>query len=409
MLAGVRWIALATVILGTVSSASSMPQGVYMPEELRALWRETLPPQLAGALEVPFAANEDIVAAARQTAGALRSDGQKLEALTEAILSGEGELVIRYAEAVSGSAQETFARREGNCGALANLFVAMARAVGLRARFVDASRQVNSVSYTGTHVVQRGHLTAGAWTEAGFRTIDFDPNGAPLKAIRILDDREAVAHHYNNRGYELLAQDRAAGRSVGDETLTSFELALAVWPGFARTHNNLGVALAWANDRDGAAEHYRAAIAADPDMGAPHSNLADLMAAPGELLNAVEHYREARRLGPDNASPWLKEGLVQQRLGRLAEAKELLRGAVARAPKEPRAWIALIQLEIRLEETSQTIRLLEEFLTHWPESQWARLHLERLRGGGRQPEHEASVGETWCGSPWDFPCRPAPK
>lgn len=373
----VRGVVLALVSSGLAGCASPGPRA-YTPSDLRGLWSRSLPAEMVLELEVPFEADAGIVQVAEAATRGASRDVEKLDALLREIFFAEDDPLVRYRARVSTTARETLERREGNCGSLANLFVAMARSVGLRARFVDASRRVSDVSRRGDHILESGHLTAGAWTAEGFRTIDFDPGGAPIVGGRILDDREGIAHHYNNRGYELLQLDRAAGRPPGRAAVESFELALAVWPTFARAHNNLGVITSRQGALDAAVEHYRAALAVDPEMSAAHANLAGVARARGDLATAESEYRDARRLNPANPYLWLSEGLVAHERGRCEVAEGLLRGALERAPDDPVTWVSLVQLETSLGKRSEAVGLLEDFLGRWPDSLWARLMLQRL-------------------------------
>jgi len=45
---------------------------------------------------------------------------------------------------------------------------------------------------------------------------EFDGEISDYRTFRIIDDVEALAHYYNNRGYELIHEAREAGRPVGE-------------------------------------------------------------------------------------------------------------------------------------------------------------------------------------------------
>ena len=81
---------------------------------------------------------------------------------------------------------------------------------------------------------------------------------------------------------------------------TLYRATLAVNPGAAVAHNNLGVILASEGQFSEATEHFNAAVRLKPDYAEAHNNLADQLArAPATLQEAISHYREALRLRGD--------------------------------------------------------------------------------------------------------------
>ena len=64
-------------------------------------------------------------------------------------------------------------------------------------------------------------------------------------------------------------------------------------------HNNLGLALEIAAQRDEAIEHFRSAIRIDPSFANAHHNLGVSLFRAGQLDSAIEHLRTAVAIDPD--------------------------------------------------------------------------------------------------------------
>ena len=86
-----------------------------------------------------------------------------------------------------------------------------------------------------------------------------------------------------------------------DEAAGHYRRTLAIKPGNAKAHNNLGVILAGRSKPDDAAHHYRQALAISADYANAHYNYANLLKAQGELIGAIAHYRRALASGPQDA------------------------------------------------------------------------------------------------------------
>ena len=87
----------------------------------------------------------------------------------------------------------------------------------------------------------------------GTKLIDFSGAVTAESRVHIIDDLEAVAHSYNNRGYECIYQARQANFQVSwHEVRADFVLATQIKPSVARAWNNLGVALGRLGDPEGA-------------------------------------------------------------------------------------------------------------------------------------------------------------
>jgi tetratricopeptide (TPR) repeat protein len=335
--------AVAALTLGATGCAAPLKQ-VYTPAELRQelARRPGIP---SADVVVPYDLPPQALARARRLVDLAKTDTEKVELLVKgmfdpAVFGLDGDLT-----ATTTTGAEALRTGGGNCVALASVFIGLARSVGLDARYVDASSRVNETRYGDDgSAVHFGHVTAMVNTGNERIGLDFARIG-PFVWYQQLDDLEAVAHFYNNRGYELLDQAREAGH-VPDWTEAErfFRLAVAVKPGFARAWNNLGVAAARLGRRDEAMACYRKASALDPAMAAPHANLGSSHLQAGDLPAALEELAAAAALDPRGAHIQYNLALARLRSGDLAGALEALRRTLALRHNYPGAQALLERL-----------------------------------------------------------------
>jgi tetratricopeptide (TPR) repeat protein len=149
----------------------------------------------------------------------------RLNGLREA-MQQRGLFSIAYSGSSTRTVRETFHEKRGNCLSFTMLFVALARAVGLDARYqiVDVPRTFDS---RGGVVIVDTHVNATVLTPFGRRFfIDFNTaNFSEKYPTRIVSDRYALALFYNNLGAEALVRQeyplsfamlREAGRTFAD-------------------------------------------------------------------------------------------------------------------------------------------------------------------------------------------------
>ena len=160
-----------------------------------------------------------------------------------------------------------------------------------------------------------------------------------------------------------------------DEAITQFKRSIALKPGSAEAHNNLGVALDEKHDLDGAIAEYREALRLKPEdaeahynlgialrdkhdldgamaecrealrlkphLAEAHNNLGNALRDKHDLDGAITEYREALRLKPDSAE-------VHNNLGNVLRDKRDLDGAMAEYRKALRLKPGLAEAHINL-------------------------------------------------------------
>ena len=284
------------------------------------------------AVIVPFAVDE---AAARWVRAAVPAHGtplDRLRRLSRALLDPGNRPIAEGAH--TSTATEVFVERRANCVGYANLFVGLARELGVAAYFVlvDGLPGGGAPSADDSLAVREGHLAA-AWGPAGERRI-FDLAGETPGArlqVRPITDLAAIAVFYSNRGVEALLDGRS-GDAV-DWLRAASELEPSALPS---TWINLGVALRRTGDLEAANEAYERALELDPAGAAAYRNLAALLVLRGHRHEAAELLDEAATLTRLDSLAALR--LAQERLlaGHLQEARGLYLRALDSAQLAPR-------------------------------------------------------------------------
>lgn len=207
-----------------------------------------------------------------RTAG-IEDPYEKVRALRSAVFDDDG-LGFVVDKSRTFTAQEAFEKRGGNCLSLANLFVAAARHLGIDAEFQVVQprrpRPSGSLSVVEQHINVSGELV---WQGQSARYV-LDYLAVPevdFNEARIISDRRALAHYYNNLGMEQLSDGdlESALQYLKKAVLTDDELDF-VW-------SNLGVVYRWRADRNAAVYAYQHARSLEGGSRLASKNLAVLL------------------------------------------------------------------------------------------------------------------------------------
>jgi Flp pilus assembly protein TadD len=278
----------------------------------------------------------------------------RLRLLLNALLDPK-RLNLTYEAHFTGTAVEAFARHHANCLAFTNLFVGMAREIGVAVFYLDVD-DIQKFEKEGDLVVVSGHISAGYGAGRETRILDF--SAAPIVAyrgIRQISDQTAVALYYSNRGGELLRSGQH------EEALGWLRTAVVLDPDLARAWINLGVARRRNGDLPGAEAAYRKALELDPEAVSAYQNLASLLrlrGSTGANEEADQLLALTERIGSRNPYNFLNLGDLALAHGRLDEAHRFYKkalhlygqdaepyaamGSWARAsgnPREARKWL----------------------------------------------------------------------
>ncbi|MEP7124770.1 MAG: tetratricopeptide repeat protein [Byssovorax sp.] len=153
-------------------------------------------------------------------------------------LNDAGYVNFQYLPERSLTARQAFRERKGDCIAYTNLFLALARQIGIPAYFVHVSQVKNYYERAGW-LFTSSHVAVGAGHGPTAVIIDFSHEISDwwLSVYETIDDGAALALFYNN----VAVQQMVSGQRTEAERL--FRFLLAREPGVPELYNNLGVLL----------------------------------------------------------------------------------------------------------------------------------------------------------------------
>jgi tetratricopeptide (TPR) repeat protein len=138
----------------------------------------------------------------------------------------------------------------------------------------------------------------------------------------------------------------------------NFQQAVALEPGSAEAHLNLGIALVDQFDRPGGFKEFSEAVRLDPNLAAVHYNLGRFFFETGKYEDAGRELETAIRLQPDSAGALYFLALTAKQLNELERSAELLQKVVVLQPGNADAQYLLGQA---LERSGNTSGAIE----HW--------------------------------------------
>lgn len=185
----------------------------------------------------PLALDDEMKAAVEKTSATTGTQEQRLRYLIR-YLGDAGYLNFQYQIGRSLTAREAFRERRGDCMAYTNLFMALARHLGIDAYFVHVSQVKNYYERSGWFFVS-SHVAVGAGRGPGALIVDlsWEISDWQLSLYESIDDSAALSLYYNN----VAVDHMVAGRFDEAERLFRFWIGHA--PGLPELHNNLGVLL----------------------------------------------------------------------------------------------------------------------------------------------------------------------
>lgn len=310
----------------------------------------------------------------------LRTDEREtVKALMEAILGPRG-LALEYADSRTKTAAETFESRSGNCLSFTLLFVAMARHLGLNARFNEVM-EVISWNRRGNSVWNSRHMIAEVWTPPSYTLVDFLPETEKrYRAVRRISDQRTLAHYFNNLGAEAFADGRSS------EALEFFRKALAVDPTFAPAWVNQGAVYRRMGDDARSEESSLKALEVDPTEMTAASNLAQLYQATGREKEAALYRRMVQRFRQRNPFYHFHLGLTAVRDGDLEAAERHFKRAIRRRRNDPLFHAELAAVHLELDHPGKARRSLKKAIQHAEDEDRRRrleLRLQEIADTGR--------------------------
>ena len=365
----------------TTGCLTAPPAHIYTPEEASKQIDERVSTELRPQVVVPYEIDDEIRQVAHDITEPHYDDRAKARAIINKIIDITG-LSISYDWLSNKTAREVFRQGRGNCLAYSNLFVGMAREVGMEAVYVDVT-MIEKISREAEVIVNNGHITAGYKVGSQVRIVDFTrtPEREYI-GYKVIDDLEAIANYYNNQGflygYFMENQGNDVDFDPAAKEMEMYELALEILPTFERARNNLGVALKRRGRIQEAIEQYKMAIEVDPDFADAHSNLGAAYYALGRNEDAVREFEIATKHAGSNAYFFHHLGVVQYQLKQYDEAIKQFKKAIAKEPSLAEARFFLAECYMKQGDKKKAIEEYQATLEVDPNYLSARAKLDAL-------------------------------
>ncbi len=189
----IRLLLLASLPALLLNACLSAEKKIYTPAEIAAEYDDRVSTQMRDQVVIPFEIDDEIRQVAHDITGSSTDDSTKVRAIVNKIIDLTG-LSISYDWLSNKTAKEVFREGRGNCLAYSNLFVGMAREVGVEAIYVDVT-MIERVSREAEVIVNNGHITAGY--RKGTKIVIIDFTRTPEReyiGFKVIDDLEAIAN-----------------------------------------------------------------------------------------------------------------------------------------------------------------------------------------------------------------------
>ena len=334
LLASAATLSLATITLTGCATHSELSDADLLS---RALQAHGLDPER---IVIPFEISDEMRQWLHETVPRSPDPADRLRRLRDALFDKD-RMELEYTWGYTGTAVDVFDQQRANCLAFTNLFVGMARELGVDVYFLGVER-VATYRKQGDLVVVSDHVAVGygdATVDSDLLIFDFSPyRDQGYRDVRRLSDLTALAMFHSNRGAEALQDDRVP------EAVGWLETAVAIDPSLTPAWVNLGVVLRRAGDLPGAEDAYKHALELDPRTPSAYQNLAALLQIQGRHEEAEGFIRILQKTPSRNPYSYLSLGDLSLHNGRLEEARRFYRRAVHLSGDDAEIFAALGQL-----------------------------------------------------------------
>jgi len=279
------------------------------------------------------------------------SSRARLEQLVDLIYN-PAYLGLDYVADANFGAQTAFARREANCLSFSALVIALARQIGVDARFQHVP-MVPSWRRSGDTFLVEQHVNVSVKVLQHHYVIDFEPpDNVSSRMPRVISDEQAEAMLLGNLGAELLS------RGEPEEAYRYFRSGLLLDPNAEALWLNLGVSLARAGFTEHAERAYLNALDISPGNLSALNNLLILRRAEGEDTVELEQKLKQRRDRNPYYMYWQAEQWMAEDKPQRAEKE--LKKAIKLRPDEADFYVLLAESEMAQGNMNRAISLLEE-------------------------------------------------
>jgi len=279
------------------------------------------------------------------------SNQSRVEMLHE-ILFGEEHLNLQYSDERTLTAMNVFELGQGNCLSVMNLYIAVARHLGLDANFQTVQVRP-SWDRRGTLLVLSQHINAtGRIGSQNRYVVDFTPQIALQQLTsNIVSDSHARALYFNNLGVEHLV----AGEI--EQALVYLQNALWIDKDISIVWNNIGTVYN-RMDQDELAEYsYQLAFHLDDTNATAINNLSRYYAIRGDDERASSYRRAITQFNQKNPYFHYSQGNLAYEVGDFEQAIRHYRRAIRIKDVEPDFYYSLSLAYARVGDARQQQRM----------------------------------------------------
>lgn len=315
---GAKWIEGLRARLTPVFVDSPMPK-VYSEKELKAALEKKLTQEELKLIVNPVVYNEEMKVWAQDITKNTKSDFDKAKAIFDAMIAR----IQPYQKTVkfeTRTAHQVFAEWNDKeesfiCQEFTNLYVALARAVKLKAFRVYVKK-----NYADN---LNPHMCAGVFVDS--KALLVDPLsqwfGVSHKEYVFFDDLQSIAFHLNQKDTSP-SQEAAQCR-----------IAIKLYPNDVVSHINMAVSLTEEGKWEQARDWLDKAIELDPGHWGIYLALGVFAEHDGDIKAAEGFYRKALEINPQSSKVHRFLALVLMEQYRLKEAREELRASLLYQPE----------------------------------------------------------------------------
>jgi len=298
-----------------------------------------------------LALDDEIIGFLEMHVGQIHDPVKRLDHLVHVIFDPQF-LNLTYDNSRTKTAIETFNSRNGNCLSFTNMFVAMARHLGISANFQEV---INLPTWDrqGSVVVLNRHMNALVRIHNKNYVLDFNPYEERVEhQTRVVSDKRARAQYYNNIGAEFFQKgDNETARQF-------FKKALEVDDQLSFAWSNLGVVYVKEGQLELAEKTYMIALECDSREFTAMGNLSKLYTKMGRHEEAQDYFDRVHKFIKRN--PYYHYDLGEDAYveGNYREALKHYKDALRRKSTDHEFYFALARTYMNLGEKDKVEALL---------------------------------------------------
>lgn len=364
------------ILAAGCNATHKYPQGKVHSEEMQRYAEKVLTPQEMQIFKVPFEIDDQLRTLAKEVDKGGYSKTFMARELALMLLE-DGAIGVSYNRDSNATAKEVYVTKKANCISFTNLFIGMARSLGIDANYAEVT-EVSSFDKLGNTIIYNSHVCAVVFEGPRVYLIDFSFRPNPqYHSWRAISDLEAVADFYNNIASQHYLKSDDPDRV--EKALKYYNMALKIYPDSVSTFNNLGVLKLRENDFEGAEQMFLKALQIRPGYFAAYTNLGSIYRKKGEIDKAIELLQAGIDASPNNPYSYHSLAKLYLEIDDKEKAEETLRKALRIDKRFTEARHELGRLYLRMGRGKEALQQFALALKYQPDDTVARNKMDLIR------------------------------